>query len=162
MRNLCPEGKIMRRFATTLLAALSVFAISLVTAVPAEAAARMQIYSVVWDLAGSDSGTNWHLNQEFVRIKNTSRVAINVTGYRLHDQAGWTYRFPQTTMAAGQTVYVHTGKGTNNPWHRYWGRGPGRGAYVWNNTGDNATLRDNLGRYLDNCSWGDSGTWKRC
>lgn len=149
----------MRRFATTLLAVLSVFAISLVTVVPAQAAtARMQIYSVVWDPAGKDTRTNWHLNQEFVRIKNTSRVAINITGYRLHDRAGWRYFFPQTTVAAGQTVYVHTGKGRNNPWHRYWGRS----AYVWNNTGDNATLRDNLGRYLDNCSWGSSGTWKRC
>lgn len=149
----------MRKFAATLLASLSVFALSLVSAIPAQAAAaRMQIYSVVWNPAGKDTRTNWHLNQEFVRIKNTSRVAINISGYRLHDQAGWTYRFPQTTVAAGQTVYVHTGKGTNNTWHRYWGRG----AYVWNNTGDNATLRDNLGRYLDNCSWGRSGTWKRC
>ncbi|TCP42073.1 lamin tail-like protein [Tamaricihabitans halophyticus] len=149
----------MRRFVTTLIAALSLFAISLGTATTAEAAvARMQIYSVVWDPAGRDTRANWHLNQEFVRIKNTSRVAINISGYLLHDRAGWSYRFPRTIVPAGQTVYVHTGKGTNRPAHRYWGRGN----YVWNNTGDQATLRDYNGRHLDSCSWGDRYSWKRC
>jgi hypothetical protein len=46
-------------------------------------------------------------------------------------------------------VKIHTGKGTNTQTDRYWGKS----WYVWNNTGDTATLRDNRGRLLDRCTF---------
>jgi hypothetical protein len=50
-------------------------------------------------------------------------------------------------------MYVHTGSGTNfkpNTQHVYWKSGN----YIWNNTGDTATLRSSSGRVYDACSWG--------
>ena len=37
--------------------------------------------------------------------------------------------------------------------HRYWGAS----SYVWNNTGDKATLKNNAGAKVDTCTWGSSG-----
>ena len=44
---------------------------------------------------------------------------------------------------------IHTGKGANTQTDRYWGKS----WYVWNNTGDTATLRDARGRLLDRCTY---------
>lgn len=141
----------MRKLTTTLLVAVSVLALGLVGAAPAHAAARMQIHRVYYNSPGSDNRSNASLNAEWVQIRNTSRVPVTITGFVLHDRQGHRYKFPPTTVSPGKDVYVHTGSGRNNPWHRYWGRR----AYVWNNTGDGATLRDTYGRWLDACAWGN-------
>ena len=53
---------------------------------------------------------------------------------------------------------MHTGKGTNTSTHRYWQRG----SYVWNNTGDEATLRNASRTTVDSCSWGSTGDYTTC
>jgi hypothetical protein len=54
---------------------------------------------------------------------------------------------------------VHTGKGTNTTSHKYWGRS----WYVWNNTGDKATLRRADGTWIHSCSWTSGGLgYKYC
>lgn len=148
----------MRRSLSTALLAVGIMTFSLVTALPAEAAARMQIAAVQYDSPGQDRGGNGSLNAEWVKLRNTSRVPVNITRFRLHDRQGHTYRFPQTTVMPGKEITVHTGRGNNNPWHRYWGRT----SYVWNNIGDGATLRDAHGRWLDGCGWGNGRGWVRC
>ncbi|MQA09971.1 MAG: lamin tail domain-containing protein [Pseudonocardiaceae bacterium] len=118
----------------------------------------MQIHRVWYDSPGSDNGSNASLNGEGVLIKNTSRVSIAITNFTLRDKAGHVYKFPRTTVGPGKSLWVRTGKGTNNLSNRYWGLT----WYVWNNTGDTATLRDPHGRWLDACSWGNGPGSRYC
>lgn len=46
---------------------------------------------------------------------------------------------------------VHTGRGEDTFHHKHWGRR----AYVWNDDGDTAWLRDREGDVRDTCSWPD-------
>src|SRR5690606_41952135 len=108
----------MRRSIATALLAVGMLSFSLLTALPAEAAARMQIASVQYDSPGRDRGGKASLNAERVKLRNTSRVPVNITRFRLHDRQGPTYRFPQTTALAVQEITVQPGRGKNKPWHR--------------------------------------------
>ena len=89
----------------------------------------MHINFVSYDPAGSDTGTNAHINKEIVVIKNSTGKARILTGWTLRDRAGHGYRFPFTRLRPGHSVTVHTGKGHNRPGQRYWGQGN----CVWNN-----------------------------
>jgi hypothetical protein len=58
-------------------------------------------------------------------------------------------------LKSGASLRVHTGKGTNTATDKYWKLT----GYVWNNTGDKATLKNRAGTIIDTCRWGDgSGT----
>jgi hypothetical protein len=135
---------------------ISVFGVA-----PAAQAATppVMITKIQYDSPGTDTGSNTSLNAEWVRITNTRTYTINLKGWTLRDRTGYTYRFPTTTnyyIGAGGKRYIHTGKGTNGQpdyQHRYWQRS----WYVWNNTGDTATLRNAAGTYIDSCSWSTRG-----
>jgi hypothetical protein len=55
-------------------------------------------------------------------------------------------------------VKIHTGLGTNTQTNRYWGRS----WYVWNNTGDRATLKNRAGTVIDRCSYSGGDTSVIC
>ena len=74
-----------------------------------------------------------------------------LTGWRLHDQSHHRYTFGSYTLCGGH-VKIHTGSGGDTAKNRYWGSG----AYIWNNTGDRATLVKPGGGIVDTCSWGPS------
>lgn len=61
-------------------------------------------------------------------------------------------------LKPGTSVTLHTGKGTNTATNLYWGRS----SYVWNNTGDTATLKNAAGTTEDTCNWGSSGSYTNC
>jgi hypothetical protein len=136
-----------------LLAALvPALAAATVVAVPSTASAALppvMIYRAVYDSPGSDTGSNASLNAEYVVLKNTTRTNRSLTGWTLRDKSGYTYRFPTFTLKAGASVYIHTGKGTATSSRRYYNRT----WYVWNNTGDTATLRDSRGGWKDSCTF---------
>ncbi|WP_368661514.1 lamin tail domain-containing protein [Streptomyces sp. NA04227] len=111
----------------------------------AHAASAIQVHKVHYDSPGSDRGGNSSINGEYVELKNTSRSAIELRGYRIKDQSGHWYTFPSYRIGAGKTVKVHTGKGSTSAGHVY----QGRGWYVWNNDKDTATL-------YKGSSWADS------
>lgn len=118
----------------------------------------VHIDTVRYDPAGSDTGSNAHLNKEVVVIENRSGKARVLTGWTLRDTAGHVYTFPATKLKSGRSVTVHTGKGNNRAGHRYWGAG----AYVWNNDGDKAILRNKSGASVDTCSWNDADGTTSC
>jgi len=63
-------------------------------------------------------------------------------------------RFPSGYyLGAGKTVMVHTGRGSSTTLNRYWGQDQ----YVWNNTGDKATLTSKSGTVVDTCKWSGAG-----
>jgi hypothetical protein len=123
------------------------------------ATAQVKIGFVYYDSPGSDTGSNASLNGEYVKIKNTGTAAKVLTGWRLHDTSRHRYTFGTFTLCGGCHVNVHTGSGGNTAKNRFWGSG----AYIWNNTGDKATLVKPGGGIVDTCSWGPSPpSFKRC
>ncbi|MFI7386706.1 lamin tail domain-containing protein [Streptomyces sp. NPDC049813] len=129
----------------------------LLAVAPASAAAHqsgLHLGYIQYDSPGSDNRSNGSLNGEWVNIHNNSRSAVQLKGYKLKDNTGYTYTFGSYKIGAGKTVKVRTGKGANAAGVRYWGRG----SYVWNNTGDKARLIKPSGAQLDSCSWSRLGS----
>jgi endonuclease YncB( thermonuclease family) len=79
------------------------------------------------------------LNDEYVDVKNDGSSSLDMTGWTLEDEAGYTYQFPDGfSLGAGDTVRVHTGSGTDSSTDLYWGSG----SPIWNNDSDTAYLYD--------------------
>ncbi|MYY83529.1 MULTISPECIES: lamin tail domain-containing protein [unclassified Streptomyces] len=148
----------IRTTAPAVLAAATL-SVSLLAASPASAAtARHQgglhLGTIQYDSPGRDTRSNSSLNAEWVNIHNSSRSAIQLKGYKLKDDTGYTYTFGSYKIGAGKTVKVRTGKGSDASGVRYWGRSN----YVWNNTGDKARLIKPSGSQLDSCKWTRQGS----
>jgi hypothetical protein len=102
---------------------------------------------------GADTGTNANLNGEWVRLTNKTTKTINLKGWTVRDRSAHVYTFAAYYLTTGASVYLLTGKGTNGKpasSYRFWGQT----AYIWNNTGDAATLRSPANKNIDSCSWG--------
>ncbi|MFL6174723.1 MAG: lamin tail domain-containing protein [Marmoricola sp.] len=107
---------------------------------------------------GADTGSNTSLNGEWVRITNYSSSKKTLTGWTVRDKQNHVYKFGTFSLSSGSSVTLYTGKGTNAWNKRYWGQT----AYIWNNTGDAASLRTSSGSSVDSCSWGSSGSSTTC
>jgi len=162
----------VKLFAVRLLAPL-VLALTAAVVAPAGAAQaatpRIMITKVYVNTPGADTpATNTKLNGEYIVIKNTTRATITLTNWTIRDRAstaaGHIYKFTGTVrIGAGKSITIHTGRGTNTSTNRYWGRtGTSGYAYIWNNSGDTAYLRDNAGRTVDTCTWGTVASYKTC
>jgi len=125
---------------------------------PAEAVSPVRFSGVQYDSPGDDTGSNRSLNGEWVKITNHASRAKVMTGWKLRDRTGYRYTFPTFRLGAGRSVRVHTGSGTNTSNDLYWRLG----TYVWNNTGDKATLKNRSGVVVDTCSWGDGSGYTSC
>ncbi|MEU1689428.1 lamin tail domain-containing protein [Micromonospora sp. NPDC005707] len=133
---------------------------SLAAAAPAQAATpAVMITKAYYNSPGSDTGSNTSLNAEYVRLTNKRSSTINLKYWTLRDKSNHVYKFTiNWYLKAGASVVIHTGKGTNTSSNLYWGSG----AYIWNNTGDTAYLRNSAGSSIDSCSWGSSGSYTNC
>lgn len=121
-----------------------------VAAAPAEAATPSVTFNRIYvNSPGSDNRSNSSLNAEWVRLKNNTSKSIQLKGWTVRDKSGHVYTFGSFSLGSKKTVYVHTGKGTNTSTNRYWGSGN----YIWNNTGDTATLKNSAKSTIDTCSW---------
>jgi hypothetical protein len=139
--------------------ALTVFLSVLIIIMMASAAsAAIKISKIQYDSPGSDDGSNASLNNEYVVIENTGSSVRRLEGYVLRDEAGHVYEFGTFRLAAGKSVTVHTGKGSNDRNDVYWGSG----WYIWNNDGDTATLRNSAGHTVDSCTYAGGGTFVNC
>lgn len=81
------------------------------------------------------------LNDERVKITNTGSSSVDLDGFTLADEAGYSHTFAEFTLGAGDSVYVHTGSGTNDADDRYMGYG----TEIWNDDGDTATVQTAAG-----------------
>ena len=129
-------------------------ATSLILATSASAA--VSIRKIYYNPPGTD--TTAKLNEEFISLKNTGARSKAITGWRIRDASGHAYKFGTYKLCGGCTVKVHTGHGTNTRRDRYWGSG----SYIWNNTGDTATLRNAAGSKIDSCHYAGGDTYKLC
>jgi hypothetical protein len=131
-------------------------ALTLGLASPASAAIR--VTKIYFDSPGADTGSNTSLNAEYVMIKNTGTARKALTGWTLRDASGHVYKFPTFRLGAGKSVKLHTGKGANTLGNVYWRSS----SYIWNNTGDTATLKRSNGTVASRCSYTGAGSFKIC
>jgi hypothetical protein len=118
----------------------------------AAAAGCLYINKIYYDSPGADTGSNASLNDEWIRLKSSCATSKSLASFKVRDAAGNTYTFGSFTLAAGATVKIHSGKGTNTTSNRYWGRT----TYVWGNTKDTARLYDASAYVVHSCSYNSS------
>jgi hypothetical protein len=81
-----------------------------------------------------------------------------LAGWTLRDEQGHVYTFPRTRVGPGHSFTVHTGKETDYRHQRVLGED----WYVWNNSGDTATLQNRTRAVVDSCSWGNGDGTTTC
>jgi endonuclease YncB( thermonuclease family) len=90
------------------------------------------------------------LNDEYVDVTNTGSADQDVSGWTLENGDGDTYSFPSGfTLAAGSTVRVHTGSGTDSGSDLYWGAS----MFRWDNDSDTASIYDDADSLVRDTSW---------
>jgi hypothetical protein len=125
----------------------------------ASALPPVRLSKIQFDPPGEDDGTTTSLNKEWVQVHNYGAKAWTLTGWSVRDVTGYKFTFPSGfTLQPGDTVTLHTGPGKNRPLHLYWGQG----SYIWNNTGDKATLKNSSRNVVDTCSYNGDGSWVTC
>lgn len=107
-----------------------------------DAAGCIRVSGVNFNAPGDDR-TN--LNGEWVKITNSCSSLISIGGWWIKDRHGNRYTFASTTRMGKGSITLFTGKGTNRPGYRYWGRT----TEVWNNTGtETAYLMNKSGKLV--------------
>jgi len=99
-----------------------------------------------FDAPGNDHD---NLNQEYVCFTNWGGSPQNITNWKVRDVANHTYTFPTFVLAAGASLTLHTGSGTNTATDLYWGSG----SAIWNNDGDTVYLYDSAWNLVDSYSY---------
>ncbi|MGY1703743.1 lamin tail domain-containing protein [Geodermatophilus sp. SYSU D00697] len=140
---------VRKRIGAIVLALVIAVAGGVLAAAPAQAAPAVRIEKIYYNSPGTDTRSAASLNAEYVLLRNTTTRTQTITGWTVRDAAGWVYAFPVTTIAAGKSVVLRTGKGTNAGATRYWQRTN----YVWNNDKDTAQLRTRAGALVHSCSY---------
>jgi hypothetical protein len=74
---------------------------------------------------------------EFVVVKNTGKVRVNLKGWKLVNKKGTSVTLPKRFIAAGKVLKIHTGSGNSNLKNLYLGRGA-----MFANTHDRVSLVD--------------------
>ncbi|WP_206425047.1 lamin tail domain-containing protein [Halosimplex salinum] len=88
------------------------------------------------------TGTGADPTEEYVVFENASGGPLDVSGWRVEDAAGHSYRFPAgTELAADASIRLYSGVGADDTGECYWGRG----SAVWNNSGDTVSVFDAAG-----------------
>ncbi|WP_135851119.1 lamin tail domain-containing protein [Halorussus salinus] len=98
--------------------------------------------------ARGDEAAN--LNDEYVVFRNAGDRTIDLSGWVVSDEADHRYAFPAgTELAPGETLTLHTGRGTDGGGDYYWNAD----APVWNNAGDTVFVRDADGSLVAEVSY---------
>ncbi|MCT1653411.1 lamin tail domain-containing protein [Brachybacterium muris] len=151
----------LRTRITPALAALALLAVPLAGMPAAEAAVvkPLDIVKIHFDPPGTDKAHNTGYNQEYIQVKNVGKTTLNLTGYKVRDDGPQVFTFPKNyKLAAGKTVTIRSGKGTNSATTLYWGKA----SYIWNNTGDTARTFNAAGKLLESCKYPRGGSTKTC
>lgn len=140
------------RFVAALLAALVVVVPLALSPQPAEAAVKkpLDIVTVYYNPPGDDHANNAGYTKEYIQVKNTGTTTLTLTGYVIRDDGPQKFTFPTgTKLAAGKTLTIRSGSGTNSSTTLYWKKA----SYIWNNTGDTARLYNAKGTLLESCKY---------
>lgn len=78
--------------------------------------------------------------EEYFVIENKCPYKVNISYWKVKDEATNSLEFPEFMLEANALLTVHSGKGISNITDLYWGKGN-----VWNNDYDRLFLRDSDG-----------------
>jgi endonuclease YncB( thermonuclease family) len=112
--------------------------------------------------ANAEGDDRYNLNGEYVRICNISPATLDLKGFSLSDQQGHHYTFTKGLLRPGYTALLFTGAGQDagegvDQLRFFWGsRYP-----IWNNKGDQASLRDPQGQVIDTVVYHGGGPRRR-
>ncbi len=84
------------------------------------------------------------LTSEWVKIRNVSGEALSLAGWRLYDDDGQEYLFPQITLYGNGAINVYSRSGSDNSMELFWNAAQP----VWQ-SGDLITLVDEQGQIQD-------------
>jgi hypothetical protein len=93
----------------------------------------------------SPGNDNENKNEEYVCIANAGSRAVDLTGWLMQDQYGWTYQFPTFSLDEGSKVKIRTGCGTDSQQDLFWCKDE---TAVWNNDGDCVFLMNQEGELI--------------
>jgi len=100
-----------------------------------------------FDAPGND---NRNKAEEYVCLTNKGELAVDMNGWVLRNEKGYTYVFPSFVLEPGKSVRVHTGCGDDTETDLYWCKS---GTAVWNNKGDTVYLLDSDGNTVTTFSY---------
>lgn len=134
----------------------------LLSSVPANA--RMRLHTIAFDPSGQDDGTNRSLNREWIYLINKGSNDVQMRGWRIVDLGrAHVYRFGSLLLSPGDTVKLHSGRGSDGapvceqgepcPTHAHYDFYWKLDNYVWNNRGDRARLIRPNGNIVDACTY---------
>ncbi len=110
----------------------------------------VRIDRIRFDPPGSDTGSNRSRDAEWIRLGNPGHLTRYLSGWTVHDASSHVYRVRGVKLAAGKTLTIHSGAGSDTRADLYWNASD----YIWNNnTGDTATLRNADGDRVDRCAY---------
>ncbi|WP_256685726.1 lamin tail domain-containing protein [Halococcus qingdaonensis] len=108
----------------------------------------LAIAAIAADAPGND---NANLDEETVTLENSGSTPIALDDWTVSDEVDHTYSFPSdATLAAGASLTLHTGRGTDTDTDRYWGAT----SAVWNNDGDTVVIANASGAVVARRSYG--------
>lgn len=103
---------------------------------PISASGELVVASVSPETPG---GPRENLADERVVFRNAGGDWLDISGWRVEDEADHSYVFSDgTELAPGQELSLRTGDGEDDTWNRYWGRS----SQVWNDDGDVVFVSD--------------------
>ncbi|MES0362120.1 MAG: thermonuclease family protein [Anaerolineales bacterium] len=88
---------------------------------------------------------NENKNEEYVCLVSQSIELVEMTGWIVRDEYGWTYSIPEFTLEPGTAVKVRSGCGDNSQKDLYWCKDE---TAVWNNDGDCVYLISKEGKTI--------------
>ena len=81
-------------------------------------------------------------NDEYAIFDGNCTYSCDLASWTVSDASSHVYTFPTFTLIGGNTFTLYTGNGTNTATELYWGSTYAPCKAVWNNNGDNLTLKN--------------------
>jgi len=102
---------------------------------------ELSIATIHADAEGDDRD---NLNDEYIILENSGGEPLELSGWKVSDEAGQTYTFPDYTLDPGETVTLRTGSGTDTDTDLYWDSS----TPIWNNAGDTVIVTNSAGEQV--------------
>lgn len=99
---------------------------------------------IAWVQAKVEGPAKRNLNDEYITIENQGNQPVDLTGWKILDEAGNPYLVPKFTLEPKRKFTLRTGSGKNTEQELFWGsRTP-----IWNDNGDTIFIRDAEGKLV--------------
>lgn len=103
---------------------------------------QLEVVEINEDAPGNDHDNP---NGEYVVFQNAGDASLDLTGWRVEDEAEHAYNFPGGfSLDSGQEVTLYSGTGEDTDTELYWGSEQA----IWNNGGDTVFVYDDSGEVV--------------